>query len=714
MAFIKVERWSWPRNSLQFLNISRLIVLMIYIDPSFAANSSIATSSDVWAALVANIAPLLVLVGEKHVKAYFKIMCRTSHHLLYAAGPIGLVTAITTLVRLNGSPLLKRIIGRQFETRAEVLADVTSVTAGDVCLELKNGKLEQTTNPDPQDWAQFYVHGKKVGGAQVALDYAAGFRPIIGSIAYGAVVTTSQQYMRKWGWGMVASFRAVGDDAPVKTRKVAEAYLSGSSSFEDGQDAEELRATEACVAVYAAWTDVSFSLTASHCLDHGLTDVMRLAVVLTCILADVAVIAMNWVQQRDNQNCALVAAGVAISVLGSFITARLVDAASDETTIDLTPLSATRAGFYSERIAEGTELSFCPEAVVISSVATMRPERKRLVGILSHCTVVVMTLGYIALYLGLRTSLWWAPLALLLTFAVASVARAYFVPDELELLKSGDPSPFPFGDVLDTISARGDLLFKDEGSTPIANEKDPKDTSSGCQSGNSNTGTPGLPLQLSPARVGPTYETVAYRCAFSQSTVPCSLDNNRFFIAAVLAIVIRLRRHSSVGRSVPVEFTESTLTDTTGQVLYSDLLGRDGVWRQPLEIMVSAVDMYSANPMDEFLIPLKAWYWRAEAVRARGFAKKISSQNLETELNERGRNNQFPSFGDDAGSQIGEAGCLWMAVKIAFVVFGGWTTSRLEQFLVANLDAQRDSMLSEAEQQSLLECLKVAGLVVVV
>jgi len=686
---------------------------MIFIDPSFAANSAIGASSDVWAALVANIAPLLVLVGEKHVKAYFKVMCRTSHHLLYAAGPIGLVTAITTLVRLNGSPLLKRIIGRQFETRAEVLADVTSVTAGDVCLELKNGKLEQTTNPDPQDWAQFYVHGKKLGDAQVALDYGASFMPIIGSIAYGSVPTSSQQYMRKWGWAMAASFRVVGDDAAVKARKVAEAYLVGSTSLGDDQDTEELRGAEACVALYAAWTDVSFNLTASHCLDHGLTDIMRTAVVLVCVLADVAIIAMNWMQQRDIQNCALVSIGVAISVLGSFITARLVDAASDETTIDLTPLSATRAGFYSERIPEGTMLSFCPEAVVISSVATMRPERKRLVGILTHCTVVVMTLGYVALYLGLRTSLWWAPLALLFTFAVASVARAYFVPDQLELLDSGNPSPFPFGDVLEAESARGDLLFKDEESPPITKEKDPKDTGSGSQSGNLDTSTPGLPLQLSPARIGPTYETVAYKCAFSESAVHCSLANNRFFIAAVLAITIRLRRHSAVGRSVPVEFTESTLTNTTTQVLYSDLLGRDGVWRQPLEIMVSEVDMFSSNPMDEFLIPLKAWYWRAEAVRARGWAKKISDQNLETELNGRGRN-RFPDFGDDGGDQIGDGGCLWMAVKIAFVVFSGWTSSRLEQFLVDNLDAHRESMMSEAEQQSLLECLKVAGLVVVV
>ena len=51
-------------------------------------------SSDAWASLVANIAPLLILIGEKHVKAYFKTMSQPSHFILYAVSPIGLVTAI--------------------------------------------------------------------------------------------------------------------------------------------------------------------------------------------------------------------------------------------------------------------------------------------------------------------------------------------------------------------------------------------------------------------------------------------------------------------------------------------------------------------------------------------------------------------------------------------------------------------------------------------
>jgi len=139
-----------------FLFIYDLVLVLFsfswYITESAAApidGVPISNSSDAWANLVANIAPLLILIGEKHVKAYFKTMSTESHFLLYAVSPIGLVTALVTLIRLHGTPLMKRLIGRQFETKAEVLADVSSVSFGDVGLVYREdtGSLEQSTSP---------------------------------------------------------------------------------------------------------------------------------------------------------------------------------------------------------------------------------------------------------------------------------------------------------------------------------------------------------------------------------------------------------------------------------------------------------------------------------------------------------------------------------------------------------------------------------------
>lgn len=131
------------------------------------ADSAIESSTDVWAMLVANIVPLLVLLGEKHVKAYFKTMRKRSHYLIYAIGPIGLVTAVVTLIRIlpERHRWLKKLIGRQYERRAEVLSDVSSVSCGSVKTEYKGGALEQTTAPDEEDVAICFLQGKSEGNA---------------------------------------------------------------------------------------------------------------------------------------------------------------------------------------------------------------------------------------------------------------------------------------------------------------------------------------------------------------------------------------------------------------------------------------------------------------------------------------------------------------------------------------------------------------------
>ena len=81
---------------LQFLFIGGYISLSAAA-PINASTVAITDSSDAWASLVTNLGPLLILVGERHVKAYFKTMSQPSHFILYAVSPIGLVTAIVRL-----------------------------------------------------------------------------------------------------------------------------------------------------------------------------------------------------------------------------------------------------------------------------------------------------------------------------------------------------------------------------------------------------------------------------------------------------------------------------------------------------------------------------------------------------------------------------------------------------------------------------------------
>lgn len=50
---------------------------------------------------------------------------------------------------------------------------------------------------------------------------------------------------------------------------------------------------DACVAVFASWTDVSLDLAASNYLNNIFTDAMRIFVVVFCILANLIMIVAN-------------------------------------------------------------------------------------------------------------------------------------------------------------------------------------------------------------------------------------------------------------------------------------------------------------------------------------------------------------------------------------------------------------------------------------
>ncbi|KAI9874010.1 MAG: hypothetical protein M1830_010298 [Pleopsidium flavum] len=146
-------------------------------------NVAITGSSDAWASLVANVVPLLILVGEKHVKAYFKCLIQPSQAYLYAVSPIGLVTAMVTTIRMGESHFMKRLIGRQFESRTEVLAEVTSVSGGNIGFELRGPRnmLEQILNPNPRDVAQFWVQGHMVGTGRDGIKFFANVEAVIDS-----------------------------------------------------------------------------------------------------------------------------------------------------------------------------------------------------------------------------------------------------------------------------------------------------------------------------------------------------------------------------------------------------------------------------------------------------------------------------------------------------------------------------------------------------
>ncbi|KAF8475097.1 hypothetical protein BDZ91DRAFT_690846 [Kalaharituber pfeilii] len=88
--------------------------------------------------LFSDLAPLLTLFGERVATQYLRHSTHPLESVIFACGPLGVLTAITSAIRVGGSRALKAIIGRAEEADATAEIELLSSTSTDVC-ELWNG-----------------------------------------------------------------------------------------------------------------------------------------------------------------------------------------------------------------------------------------------------------------------------------------------------------------------------------------------------------------------------------------------------------------------------------------------------------------------------------------------------------------------------------------------------------------------------------------------
>ena len=344
-----------PTHSIRLVLRSFFLALSAFAHLALAdTDSAIGESSDAWATLVANIAPLLLLVGEKHVKAYFKTIRNPSHCLLYAVGPIGIITAITTLIRLTGIRTLKRLIGRQYESFPEVLADVTSVSRGDVGVEIRNDRLEQAITPGKDDVAIFYLRARKAGGYK---DLHQLTQKAMRRIEHDCVPPHGS-ILPEW-FAVVGLFQTKittrnGDESAhalstvVDMKHLITDYLFHRSLPRDDSDSH-LEHITGFIEVFTGWEGISPSLTACFNGERPLRNGVRFMTSLLCLLGYIGVIIANWFVQKNLQNTVLITVGLTISSTGAYYTANMVNSQSTETRTNLDFMEGLRSvcGYYS-------------------------------------------------------------------------------------------------------------------------------------------------------------------------------------------------------------------------------------------------------------------------------------------------------------------------------------------------------------------------------
>jgi len=87
---------------------------------------------------ISDLGPLIALFGEQVTKQFMSQSMGWYDHIIFAMGPLGIITAVVGAIRVGGPNWLKAIIGRARESRGAAEMELMSSTSHDVC-ELWNG-----------------------------------------------------------------------------------------------------------------------------------------------------------------------------------------------------------------------------------------------------------------------------------------------------------------------------------------------------------------------------------------------------------------------------------------------------------------------------------------------------------------------------------------------------------------------------------------------
>jgi hypothetical protein len=136
---------SWPQTALvplRTLFYFRLTLLTTYLldlpkesfalairgDAASSGQNVAQSSSELWAGVVANVTPLMTLVGERNAKEYLRMASSWHHFWPLATAPLGILSIMISAIRLSGAPALRRIFGRESDRRSEALIELTPLS----------------------------------------------------------------------------------------------------------------------------------------------------------------------------------------------------------------------------------------------------------------------------------------------------------------------------------------------------------------------------------------------------------------------------------------------------------------------------------------------------------------------------------------------------------------------------------------------------------
>jgi hypothetical protein len=117
------------------------IFALLFFATLVAANSNVAQWNEFTNNFATDIAPVITLFGEQVTKQFLSESTGFLDNIIFGVAPLGILTAIVSVIRVYGTAPLKSFIGRAQEAHGIAEAELCSSTSEDVCELWSNGGI---------------------------------------------------------------------------------------------------------------------------------------------------------------------------------------------------------------------------------------------------------------------------------------------------------------------------------------------------------------------------------------------------------------------------------------------------------------------------------------------------------------------------------------------------------------------------------------------
>jgi len=375
-------------------------------DPSVTALTS---TNDAWASVLANVAPLMILVGERHAKEYIRTMSTFPEVLLLAFAPIGILSILISSIRLVGAPVLRRLIGRDSERKADAMVELTPISVELATPVFTDGQVEIKPSV-PEERAFLCIHSPHIWNIHDALD---AFRRLWVPRMKGVEVDRDFE--------LIMVLRGCQMDLATSGRLV-ESLANGLAMT----GAFPVAASEASVSFRAS--GISPIQTAGY--GGSRSDRLRDAITaLAFFLMNFAVLVLDW-KSRPFPDLVCMSA---IGYMGVVVaTAGLLQLVKDAVTLEVEhiPKAFESSLWTTSNIHHSKHYTIIPpkaNTLVTVAPAKLGSQSRKTREMQTLLLSILLIASYVTFYLGVRVASWWVELSLLVILWAAAVCRALYV-----------------------------------------------------------------------------------------------------------------------------------------------------------------------------------------------------------------------------------------------------------------------------------------------